>query len=109
MSLDNGRIKRVTQLSTASTSVIAHGYELVVTTVALTTAAAAAETFTITNKKVQRISEIQLTVEYSGTTGIPVARIKSTARGSFIVMIANVHPTDPLNAVAKVHAQIVHN
>ena len=110
MSLDNGRIKNVTQITSASTSVRANAYEGIVTTFALTTvgASAAVETFTINNVKVKRISEIQLTLQYAGA-GTPVARIQTQARGSFSVTITNVHPTVALNAVAKVHFAVIHN
>jgi len=109
MALNNGRIKQVTQITSASTAVEANGYEAIVTTVALTTAAGASETFTINNDKVKRISQIQLTMQYSGTQGIPVARVKSQSKGLIEVMISNADAALALNALAKVHVQVVHN
>jgi len=109
MALNNGRIKLTTQATSSVTGVNCHGYEGIVTTVALTTAAAgASETFTITNKKVQRITEIQVALQYAGA-GAPIVRVQSQARGSFSVTITNVHPTVALNALAKVHFNIIHN
>ena len=108
MSLDNGRVKLITQATSSVTGVTAHAYEGIVTTVALTTAAAASETFTITNKKVKRITQIQVALQYAGA-GAPIVRVQAQARGSFSVTITNVHPSVALNALAKVHFNIIHN
>lgn len=109
MSLDNGRVHLSTQVTSSTTTVNCHAYEGIVTTVALTTAAAgASETFTITNKKVKRITEIQVCLQYAGA-GAPIVRIQTQARGSFSVTITNLHPTVALNAVAKVHFNVIHN
>jgi len=109
MALNNGRIKNVTQITSVSTAVRANAYEGVITTFALTTAAAGASTtFTINNTKCQRITEIQVALQYAGA-GAPIVRIQDQARGSFSVTITNVHPTVALNAVAKVHFNIIHN
>jgi ABC-type molybdate transport system substrate-binding protein len=108
MALNNGRVKLVTQATSAVTGVTAHGYEGIITTFALATAAGASETFTITNKKVQRITEIQVALQYAGA-GAPIVRIQTQARGSFSVTITNVSAATALNAVAKVHFSVIHN
>ena len=104
-----GQIKRVTQITSKTTAVVAHSYLGTITTVALTDAAQGTFEFTVTNKYVKRIANIQLTVEYAGTTGTVNAMIKSYARGSFIVKITNVHATEALNALAKVHYSVIHD
>ena len=102
------RIKEVTQLTSKTTSVTVNGYDLLLTTVALTDAADTGFDFTVNNDKVKSKSTILITPEYAGTTGTPIARVVSYTKGSFVVRVSNVG-TAVLNAVCKLHIKVTHN
>lgn len=103
------RIKEVTQATSKTTAVTFSGYEAIVTTVALTDAAAGEFEFTINNDKIQTKSTIMLTPIYAGTTGYPVVIVKSQTKGSCVVKVKNVHATTALNALMKIQFGLVHN
>lgn len=103
------RIKEVTQLTSKTTSVTFSGYVAIVTTVALTDATGGEFEFTINNDKIQTKSTVMLTPIYAGTTGYPVAIVKSQAKGTCIVKVKNVHASGALNALMKLQFSLVHN
>jgi hypothetical protein len=106
--MSNRRIAQVTQLTSKTTAVTANRYEGIITTVALSDAADTGFNFVVNNEKVQNVTNILLTVEYAGSTGTPIARVVSYAKGSFTVRVINAG-TAVLNAVAKIHFKVTHN
>lgn len=102
------RIKEVTQATSKTTAVTFSGYEAIVTTVALTDAAAGEFEFTINNDKIQTKSVIMLTPIYAGA-GYPTVILKSQTKGSCVVKVKNVHATTALNALMKIQFGLVHN
>lgn len=102
------RIKEVTQATSKTTAVEFSGYEAIVTTVALTDAAAGEFEFTINNDKIQTKSVIMLTPIYAGA-GYPTAILKSQTKGSCVVRVRNNHASATLNALMKIQFRLVHN
>lgn len=96
----------VTQLTDATTTVTLNKPCGQVTTVALTTAAAAEETFQVTNSCVAASDAIALGTTYAGG-GTPVVSVKGVAAGSFKIVITNLHASAALDAVLVVNFAIV--
>lgn len=63
------RIAEITQATSKTTSVTANKYEGIIQTVALSDSADGSFNFTVNNDKVQAVSTIQLTTEYSSLNG----------------------------------------
>lgn len=75
----------------------------VVTSEALTTAAGAAETLTITNTLVAAGDIVMCSVKNgTNTQGIPVVGAVTPGTGSFTVKVWNLHATEALNGTVKV-------
>ncbi len=75
----------------------------VITSEALTTAAGAAETLTITNTLVAATSIITCSVRNgTNTQGIPVVGVVTPGSGSFTVKVYNLHSSQALNGTVKV-------
>lgn len=96
----------VTQITSAATGVTLSKPCGQITTVALTTAAAAEEEFTVTNTLVAATDVIVLSTTYAGA-GTPMLSVKGVAAGSFKIVITNVHAANALNAVAVINFAVV--
>jgi len=92
----------VTQITNASTGVTASGLSGVITTVALTTAAAAEERFTVTNTRVGIRDVIALSTTYTGD-GTPVLSVIDVTAGTFDIVITNVHASAAFNAAMAIN------
>jgi hypothetical protein len=92
----------VTQITTAATGVTVNALGGTITTVALTTAAAAEEEFTVTNSSVAATDVISLSTTYAGA-GTPILSVKGVAAGSFKVVVSNVHASAALNALMVIN------
>ena len=87
----------VTQGTSAATGVELNKPCGQIVTVALTTAAAAEEEFTVTNSLVDANDVVVLSTTYAGA-GTPILSVKGVTAGSFKVVISNVHASNALNA-----------
>lgn len=96
----------VTQITSASTGVTLNALAGQITTVALTTAAAAEEVFTVTNSAVAATDVPVVACTYAGA-GTVVVTVKKVAAGSFDIVIANLHASNALNALVVVNFAIV--
>lgn len=96
----------VTQITSASTAVTLHKPCGSVTTVALTTAAAAEEVFTVNNSQVLATDVVVVSTTYNGA-GTPIVSVQAVANGSFKVIVTNVHASNALNAVLTLNFAII--
>lgn len=96
----------VTQITSAATGVTLSKPVGQITTVALTTAAAAEEQFTVTNTLVAATDIIALSTTYAGA-GTPMLSVVKVASGAFDIVITNVHAADALNAVMVINFAII--
>ncbi len=92
----------VTQVISAATGVTLSKYCGQITTVALTTAAAAEEAFVVTNTKVDANDVIAVSTTYAGA-GTPVVFVTAVGSGVFTINISNVHASTALNAVLVIN------
>jgi hypothetical protein len=92
----------VTQITDATTAVALNRLSGQITTVALTTAAAAEEVFTCNNSQVAATDVVAVATTYAGA-GTPIVAVKGVADGSFVIVITNVHASAALNAVLVVN------
>ena len=75
-----------------------------ITTEALTTAALASYTMTLTNSLIEATSIVLVTVGLgTSTTGEPVVLYATPAAGSAVIIIKNVHGTVALNGTLKIN------
>jgi hypothetical protein len=88
----------VTQITSASTGVTLNTVTGTITTVALTTAAGAEESFVLTNSRITILDVLMATTTYAGA-GTPVVSFKGIANGTITVVITNLHAADALDAV----------
>lgn len=93
----------VTQITSASTGVTLSTKCGKITTVALTTAAAAEEGFTVTNTKVALTSVVAVNVTGYAGAGTPLAFVKTVAAGSFAMGITNLHASAALDAAVAIN------
>ena len=95
----------VTQGTSTATTVVANAAAGVITTFTSVLAAGASVNFTVTNSQVSATSVIQLTLDDSAnTSGYPVVRLNGVpGAGSFSIKVTNIHPTNALNNVLKIH------
>lgn len=96
----------VTQITDATTGVTLNKVCGQITTVALTTAAAAEEVFTVTNSTVAATDCIALGTTYAGA-GVPVVFVTAVAAGSFKINISNVHAANALNALMVINFAVI--
>lgn len=96
----------VTQITSASTGVTLSKPCGQITTVALTTAAAAEEAFTVTNTLVAATDVVVLTTTYAGA-GTPIVYCKKVAAGSFDIGITNVHAANALDALMVINFAVI--
>ncbi len=94
------------QLNTASSSVTVNGPSVSVTTVGLTTASGASESFTLNNSHLSSLNNTQITlVGYGGepvTNGVPYVYLDSLSNGSVNVNVVNLG-TAALAGAVTVH------
>ena len=95
----------VTQITNASTGVTLSKRVGQITTVALTTAAAAEETFTVTNTTVEEQDIVSLSTTYDGD-GTPALAVKAVADGSFKIVITNLHASAAFNAAMTINFRV---
>lgn len=96
----------VTQITNAATGVTLSKPCGQITTVALTTAAAAEERFTVTNTLVAATDVIVLGTTYNGA-GTPMLSVVKVAAGSFDIVITNVHAANALDAVMVINFAVI--
>lgn len=96
----------VTQITSAATGVTLNKPVGQITTVALTTAAAAEERFTVTNSTVAATDIIALSTTYNGA-GTPMLSVVNVTAGAFDVVITNVHATNALNALMVINFAVI--
>lgn len=85
---DTGAGDVVTQLTSASTTVILNKICGQITTFALTTAGAAEEIFTFTNSTIAATDIVLTGTTYTGQ-GTPIVSVKGIAAGSCVIVISN--------------------
>jgi len=95
-----------TQATDATTTVVLSKPCGQITTVALTTAAAAEEVFQLTNTLLAATDVVCVSTTYAGA-GTPIVSVKGVAAGSCKIVITNVHATDALNAVLVVNFAVI--
>lgn len=95
----------VTQITTAATGVTINAVCGAITTVALTTAGAAEETFVVTNSAVEASDCIVFGTNYAGA-GIPFVTATAVSAGAFTVQITNVSASS-LNALMVINFAII--
>jgi len=96
----------VTQATSAATGVTVNALCGQITTVALTTAAAAEETFTVTNSKVAATDVVAVSTTYDGA-GTPMVSVRAVGAGSFKVVITNLHASAALDAALVVNFCVI--
>lgn len=96
----------VTQITSAATGVTLNKPTGQITTVALTTAAAAEERFTVTNSQVAATDIPVLATTYNGA-GIPMLSVVNVTAGAFDIVITNVHAINALNALMVINFSII--
>lgn len=93
----------VTQATSASTGVTLSTKCGKITTVALTTAAAAEEAFVVTNTKVSTTSVVAVSITGYAGAGTPLAFVKTVSSGAFTLALTNLHASDALNAAVSIN------
>lgn len=96
----------VTQATSASTGVTLNKVTGQITTVALTTAAAAEERFTVTNSTVAATDVVALSTTYNGN-GTPMLSAVNVTAGAFDVVVTNAHASAAFNAVMVINFAVV--
>lgn len=96
----------VTQITSAATGVTLSKPCGKITTVALTTAAAAEEVFVVTNTLVTALDLVVLSTTYAGG-GTPMLSTKGMAAGSFVIVITNVHASAALDALMIINFAVI--
>lgn len=95
----------VTQLTDSTTAVTLNAMCGQVTTVALTTAGAAEEAFTLNNSNIEATDVVVVSTTYAGA-GKPIVFVTNTAAGSCVLNITNVSAS-ALNAVLVFNFAII--
>jgi hypothetical protein len=96
----------VTQITSAATGVTLSKPCGQITTVALTTAAAAEEAFIVTNTLVDANDVIAVSTTYAGA-GTPAVTVKTVGAGVFTIVITNLHASAALDAVLVVNFVLI--
>jgi len=97
-----GKGGAVTQATDSTTAVTLNTATGQITTVALTTAAAAEEVFTVNNSKITAKDVPLVSTTYDGA-GTPAVTVKAVADGSFKLVITNLHASAALNAAVVIN------
>lgn len=95
----------VTQITTAATGVTLNTFCGQITTVALTTAAAAEERFTVTNSRVAATDVICLSTTYAGA-GVPMLSVMKVVAGAFDIVVSNVDAA-AINALMVINFVVI--
>lgn len=91
-----------TATSTAAAATINHSGGTI-TTEALTTAAGATYTMTLTNSVIAADSVVMASVALgTATTGVPVVTTVKPAAGSVVIILQNIHASAALNGTIKI-------
>ncbi|TXH17052.1 MAG: hypothetical protein E6R03_04520 [Hyphomicrobiaceae bacterium] len=98
----------VTQITSSATAVTLNTVCGQITTVALTTAAGAEETFTVNNSQCAATDIVVVSTTYNGA-GTPVVSVQAQAAGSFKINITNLHAANALNALMVINFAIIRN
>lgn len=96
----------VTQITNASTGVTLSTPTGQITTVALTTAAAAEEAFIVTNTLVDANDIVVVSTTYAGA-GTPIVFVTNTGAGVWTANITNVHAANALDAVLVINFAVI--
>ncbi len=96
----------VTQITSSSTGVTLNKPTGQITTVALTTAAAAEEVFTVSNSLVAATDVPVLATTYAGA-GTPALSVKNVVAGAFDIVITNLHASAALNAAMTINFSLI--
>jgi len=96
----------VTQITDSTTGVTLNTRTGQITTVALTTAAAAEERFTVTNSEVDANDIIVISSTYNGG-GTPAFSVVKVAAGAFDIVITNLHASAALDAVVVINFAVI--
>ena len=96
----------VTQITSAATGVTLSKPCGQITTVALTTAAAAEERFTVTNTLVDANDIVVVGTTYAGA-GTPIVTATKNAAGAFDIVITNVHASAALDALMIINFAVI--
>lgn len=96
----------VTQATSSSTGVTLNKLTGQITTVALTTAAAAEERFTVTNSQVAATDVIALSSTYNGN-GTPSFSVVNVTGGTFDIVITNLHASAAFNAAMVINFAVI--
>lgn len=96
----------VTQITNSSTGVTLSKPCGQITTVALTTAAAAEEAFEVTNTLVDANDVIAVCTTYAGA-GKPIVSVTNVGAGVFTINITNVHAANALDAVLVINFTVI--
>jgi hypothetical protein len=99
----------VNQTGTSSSNAVTiNGVRGTITTEALTTAAAATFTETLTNSSITAASQVFVTVGLgTSSTGVPVLTTVTPAAGSVVIIIQNNHASAAFNGTLKISFQVV--
>ena len=82
----------------------------VITSEALTTAAAATYALTLTNSDVAATDQVFASVQYgSSTTGTPAVATVAPGAGSVVITVQDIHATAALNGTIKISFLVVKN
>lgn len=96
----------VTQITSASTGVTLSKPCGQITTVALTTAAGAEESFIVTNTLVDANDVVVVSTTYAGA-GTPAISVKTVGAGVFTIVITNLHASAALDAVVVINFAVI--
>lgn len=96
----------VTQQTNSATAVTLNKVCGQITTVALTTAAAAEERFTVNNSKMHATDVVVLSTTYNGA-GTPALAVVNVTATSFDIVITNLHASAAFNAVMVINFAIL--
>jgi hypothetical protein len=96
----------VTQITSSSTGVTLNKLTGQITTVALTTAAAAEERFTVTDSAIAATDTVALGTTYNGA-GTPMLGVVNVTAGAFDIVVTNLHASAALNALMVINFAIV--
>ena len=96
----------VTQITSSSTGVTLNTVCGQITTVALTTAAAAEERFTVTNSTVDANDVVAVSTTYNGA-GTPILGVQKVAAGAFDITVTNVHAANAFDAVMVINFVVI--
>lgn len=100
--LDSYAVEFGTGTSTAGAATV-NAQTGLVTTEALTTAAGATYTFTLTNNRINANSLVDVMIaKGTATTGTPTLTWCTPAAGSAVIIIQNVHASAALNGTIKI-------